>query len=504
MRKQYDEEQIRKACFKINEELPDKNAINRAFSTQYFNVEISEDFNRKDLQRITVNKCKFIDCNFYGVAATGSKFSKTEFSNCNLSGANFQYCYFNGVSFRRKTMFKGTNLSHSVFCNCIFDICTIIECTLFDCLFENCSFLAGDIRTSTWENSTLRACLFKDINLAHINMEYIKVEKPKMRNTILSPYQIPYIIGATIYLQNTADDVKVYTDNGIISKEKYCTLYETLAVFFYSHHEYFPLANISIALEQNNLAFEYIKSGIREACDYHDFRMVKHFCRLACSIDNFTHTQLKELYDLVTDISYKSNWDLNILHSYLLNIGEIRELLMNNVPHAERVEFLIKTNISKNDVQSVKDLYEKVNKIISTNCSNSHIDAVELRHNSPYEFYVVCVDMLPNILLLISAMYSAFSMGNKFISICKNYEELRRVHQQNDLYQYEKEEKELDIKLKKKQLEQLEQYSPAKTSSNIFVVNEIEHNIKCSSLDVAQDLSPEYLHFKYKRDTPEY
>lgn len=108
--------------------------------------------------------------------------------------------------------------------------------------------------------------------------------------------------------------------------------------------------------------------------------------------------------------------------------------------------------------------------------------------------------MLPNILLLISTMYSALVIGGKAIDLCKNLEELRRVHQQNQFYQYEKEEKELDIKIKKKQLEQIEKQSSQKKLPDIYMVDEIEHNIKCSSLDIAQNIAPEYLHFKYKKN----
>lgn len=503
MKKLYEKEQVQQACAKIKKILPDCDAIDKNFSSQYFNTEISQDFTRKDLKRITVNKCKFIESKFNGVAATGSKFLEVVFSKCDFSGANFQYCYFVNSSFVENSLIKGANFSHSVFIDCTFEASTIIECTLFDCLFENCAFIASNIRTNTLENSTMRNCKLRNIDLAHINLEYMQFDAIKMENVILPPYQIPYIIGATNYIKNTVDNVQIYTDNGSITCQEYCSLYNDLAVFFYSHGEYFPLSNIFIALGKHDLAYECIRLGIQEACDYFDFRMVKHFCRLACSNDSFSHTQLKEMYDLVTDLSYNSDWDLNTLHSYLLNIGEIRELLLNNVSHAQRVEFLIKTNIQKDDLSAVNNLYKQVNEIIRDNCSNKHIDSIELRHNSPYEFYIVCVDMLPNILMFIGAMYSILAASNKFVDIYKNFEETRRVHQQNEFYKYELEEKKLDIEIKKKQLEQMQEQSLAKKTSGIYMVNEIEHSIKCNTLDVAKNIAPEYLHFKYSKSVPE-
>ncbi len=503
MKTLYENEQMEQACKKIKEMLPDSDAIDQTGSSQYSNTEISHDFTRKDLKRIIVSKCKFIDSKFNGAAATGSKFSNTIFLNCDFSGANFQYCYFLKSSFTEKSLARGTNFSHSVFIDCTFHTSTIIECTLFDCLFENCTFLASTIRTDTLENTMMRNCKLERIDLAHINLDYMQWESLKMKNVILPPYQIPYIIGAPCYIKNTVDDIKIYTDNGNIECQEYYALYDELAAFFYSHGEYFPLANIYIALDNHELAYECICLGIQEACDYYDFRMVKHFCKLACSNANFSHTQLKEIYDLITDISYNNSWDLNTLHSYLLNIGEIRELLLNNVSHAQRVEIVLKTNIQKDDLSAVNCLYKQINEILRDNCSNKHIDSVELRHNSPYEFYITCVDMLPNVLGVIGAMYSILVASNKFVNIYKNFEEARRVHQQNDFYKYELEEKKLDIQIKKEQLEQMTNQAFALKSSGIYMVNEIEHSIKCSNMDVAKNIAPEYLHYKYCKNLPE-
>ena len=171
MKTLYENEQMEQACKKIKEMLPDSDAIDQTGSSQYSNTEISHDFTRKDLKRIIVSKCKFIDSKFNGAAATGSKFSNTIFLNCDFSGANFQYCYFLKSSFTEKSLARGTNFSHSVFIDCTFHTSTIIECTLFDCLFENCTFLASTIRTDTLENTMMRNCKLERIDLAHINLD---------------------------------------------------------------------------------------------------------------------------------------------------------------------------------------------------------------------------------------------------------------------------------------------------------------------------------------------
>lgn len=487
----FSKEKVENANIKLTAFLSDNDVINDSSFLGGGNTKISADFTRKSLKRINVADIYFIKSKFKGSAGTGSKFTNTLFRSCNFNGANFQYCQFNNVTFDNKTIIKGANFSHSVFIGCHFDSITIIESTLYDCYFENCEFLNSTIRTNTLENTTMQNCSIKNIDLAHINLEYMKFENTTLENVILPPYQIPYIIGAPNYLKTTQDQIKVYTDNGDISIEEYRNMYEDLAAYFYDRKKYFPLANLLIASGKGQEAYECICLGIEEACDYFDFRMIKHYCRLACSNTEFTNLQLKNLFNHVVDLSYNNSWDINTLHFYMINIGEIKELLLNNSENKERVEFIVKTNIDKNDLVSVNELYNKINKIIRENCSTNHVDSIELRHNSPYELYITCIDNLPNILLFVSAMYSLFAVGSKGLDFLKKIEDTIRVHQQNKLFKYELEEKKLEIELKKKELKQNE----SKLITTHSVV-ELEHYLKCSSIDIAKSITPEYLHNK--------
>lgn len=487
----FSKEKVDNANAKLIAFLSDKDVLNDSSFLGGGNTKISKNFTRKSLKRINVTDIHFIKSKFNGSAGTGSKFTNTVFRSCDFTGANFQYCQFNNVTFDTETIIKGANFSHSVFVGCHFDNITIIESTLYDCYFEKCTFFNSTIRTNTLENSTMQNCLIKNVDLAHINLEYMKFDNMTLENVILPPYQIPYIIGAPNYLQTTQDQIKVYTDNGVIPISEYRNMYEDLAAYFYARKKYFPLANLLIASNKGQEAYECISLGIEEACDYFDFRMIKHYCRLACSNTEFTNLQLKNLFNQVVDLSYNNSWDINTLHFYMINIGEIKELLLNNSENKERVEFIVKTNIDKNDLVSVNELYNQINQIIRENCSTNHVDSIELRHNSPYELYITCIDNLPNILLFVSAMYSLFAVGSKGLDFLKKIEDTIRVHQQNKLFKYELEEKKLDIELKKKELEQ----SESKLITTHSVV-ELEHYLKCSSIDIAKNITPEYLHNK--------
>ena len=493
----YDNSKTEKSILKIKSELPDKDVYNAQLFQNIFEQKISFDFTRKSLKRINVKKYTFECTSFKATAGTGSKFTETFFSNCNFTGANFQNCYFNKCVFNKNTQIKSANFSHSTFIECKFEKISIWQSTLFDCHFENCSFKSCNIYSDTTENSLLYNCRMKNIDLAHINLEYMEIQNTFMNNVKLPPYQVAYIIGAPMYIKNTDDKIFIYTDNGDIDKNAYNELYENLAFYYHSLQEYFPLSNILIALEQHEQALEYIRLGIQEACDYFDFRMIKHYCRLACSNSYFSPSNLTEIYNLITNLSYNNTWDLNTLHSYMLNIGSIRELLLNNSNESKQIiEFRIKTNIDKDNLETINRLYNQINMLIRDNCSEQHIDYIELRHNSPYELLITCIDTLPYILTFISSLYGVLAVGNKFLDIYKNIEDTKRIWQENHLYKYEVEEKKLNIQLK--QLE-LEEKLKKQKSSLVYIVTEIEHNIKCNTIDIAKTIKPDILHYKYQK-----
>lgn len=496
----YDKEYIKHSVEKVKTMLPDKDVFEQTLFQQFYNTKVSFNFKRKDLKRVNVKNTTFNNCSFESAAGTGSKFLNTEFSKCNFAGSNFQDCYFNACKFNNKTLIKGANFSNGVFVKCVFENIIIQKSTFFDCRFENCEFDSCEIYSDTTESSVLYNCRINNTNLAHLNIEYMQVKNVCLNDVTLPPYQVAYIIGAPTALLYHSEKIYIYTDEGIISCEKYCNLYEDLCMYYLDQKEYFPLANLLIALNRYGEAYEYIKLGIEKSCDYFDFRMLKHLCRLACFSEVFDSQQLKYLYTLITQLSYTSNWDLNTLHSYMLHIGTIREILLNS-SHDDKqcVEVLIKTDIHKDDLDLINELYNEINVIIREKCSAQHIDFIELRHNSPYELLVTCIDLLPDILTFLSTLYGVLSVGNKFVDIYKNVEETRRISQENSLYKYQKEQAQLEIQLKNIELQEKLKEKNRPKSSSIYMITEIEHNIRCSTIDTARTIAPDLLHYRYTK-----
>lgn len=502
MKESFTKKQIQDALKNLQEKLPDQDEENITLFQVANDADISCDYTRKSFKRVHVTNCRFNESKFIAAAGIGARFANVQFTNCDFSGSNFQYCYFSNTNFTNNTLIKGANFSHSIFTNCHFGHILIHESTFFDCQFQNCTFLTSNIRSVTFENSVFYNCTIIETDLSHLNLEFTHFSDVSMKEVTLSPYQIAYIIGAPAYLRATKDIVYIYTDKGKITALQYNNLIDDLIKYYYSQNEFFPLANIMISLSEYDKSMDYIQRGMRESFDYSDFRMVKHYCQLAISCSSFSHAQLKCLYELITDLSYRKGLNANELHSYFINIGEIRELLLNYVQNMERVEFVIKTNIDKDDLTGINDFYNKISDILKQYCSEGHIDSIELRHNSPYELLVTCIDSLPAILVLIPTMYSLLVVGGKALDVYQKFGEARKIHQQNSLYKFDKRLKELEI-MEKEQKLITKETGRKQSGTRIMLVSEIEHSIKCNKLNLVNDLPPEYLHYKYILDIPE-
>ncbi|MCM1267614.1 MAG: pentapeptide repeat-containing protein [Bacteroidales bacterium] len=498
MKNPYSKDKTQKSIQNLQQNLPDHDVQNASAFQIANGAKICHDYSRNSLKRINANDSCFHKSIFKSVAAVGSRFTNIHFQACDFSGSNFQYCNFDTVFFEDNSFATGANFSHSIFMDCSFTQIDVRECTFFDCQFYGCSFSSSNINSITLENSRFSHCYVFDIDLAHLNLEYIQIDETTMREVTLPPYQLAYIIGGPSYLFATDDPIFVYTDNGKISIDKYKESLDDLLAYYCVQNDFFPMANIMIGLNEYEKALTYIQDGIRSAFDYFDFRMVKHYCKLVISCSHFSHTQLKFLYDLITELSYKKDMGVKELHSYFINIGEIRELLLNTLDDKERVEFIIKTDIDKDDLEGINELYNKISKIIAANCSADHINSVELRHNSPYELLVTCIDTMPMILKLIPVIYSLLSISGKALDVWQKFENVINTHNQNAVFPYEKEIKRLEV-IKKEQDLEMQREDLKKDRPQVAAVSEIEHNIIYSDIFVADRIPPEYLHYKYTK-----
>jgi uncharacterized protein YjbI with pentapeptide repeats len=353
-----------------------KNSKGKIFNSNYYGA---------SLKRNYVIDAIFENADLTFVAFTGSKFENTKFINNKINGASFQFSEFIKTTFDTNKVINGNN-----FCQCHFYLCNFNKAkfkgnTFSQSTFEKTKFSKTIFNSVTFENSTFIECEFENIDLSQLNLDYILIKNCKMNDVVLPLYQMPYTIGGLQYILNTNDKIYINTDKGKKTILEYRNILYSLQPYFYEKREYFPLANIAFALNENELGKEYFNLGINQAISNFDFRLIKHYCRLAKYIgivdSNFSDNIIGKLNDFLIE----NKTDINQMNHYLLHIENIRELLFNQDENKRKVEIRLKTNISKNDKDKINELINEINYIVDKHKTNNDLFYLEIRHDSPWD-----------------------------------------------------------------------------------------------------------------------
>lgn len=370
---------------------------NRLFKLGY-GATYNGDYTRMSLKRTFLKECKFKNANFTNAAVTGSRFSNTDFIDCIISGANFQYCDFTGSTIKNfdcNLVMDTSNFSQSNFSNAKLIDINITACTFSQVLFERTLIQNCRIISSTFENSFFGTAYLRDLELRNINIDYADFSGVKMDNVVVPFSQIPYTFGGLSYLFSTSDNVwvssKINSSNRI-SVDEYKRVVPSLGIYYLSINEFFPLANIYIAVGNDEYALKAIVNGLLYSVNIRDFRMLKYYCKLATTNTRFTNDNLKYLYERISELLPVSDLTNSELHNYLIHFGEIRTMLLDNDYRKPSLEIIIKTNIDSDDAHRVGLLIRFINRILDEVGSLSKSSYIELRHQSPYEFLIRCID----------------------------------------------------------------------------------------------------------------
>lgn len=390
---------------------------NKVFTVAY-KAQYNDNYKGLGLKRSSLEKCNFNGADFTDAAVTGSRFINSYFKDCIISGANFQFCNFSGstlTSTNVSARIESSNFSQSNFSNTKIIDLKICGCTFSQVLFENAEIENCDISLCTFENSVFKNSSLKNLELTTINLDFVDFNDVRMDNVTLPFFQIPYTFGGLSYLFSTADEVWISSKKSIdkrISVDEYYGTMKELAIYYAYIKEYFPLANIYIAIGMNEKALPAIIKGAEDSIKISDFRMLKYFCKLAAT--NFPTQVLKQIYEQIEKHLPVHQLTNGQLHDYLIHIGEIRSMLLNNTLNKPMLEIGIKTNIEFHEETQLSLLVKCINRILSEIGSSTKSTYIELRHNSPYELLISCSDKVCFFLQIVAAIYNLFEAFEKF------------------------------------------------------------------------------------------
>lgn len=317
---------------------------------------INKDLTGAFLNHIILEDGNIERCNLSLAAVTGSIFKGSTFKNNLWDEPDFEFCEFSYCNFYNNTPIK-CSFNNSNFLQTYFHQIQFNSCTFTNTLFEECHFIGGTIEYSTLENSSFQDCYFVDIDLTNLNMDFVEFSNPHMRNVTFSLSQIPFMYGCLEYLLNTKDDVKISNrgNKAFSPKEFFRIVIPEMKKYFTETQQFFPLANIYLCLNEENLAIQSLKNGIANAVENKDFRMLKYYCYLIAKSKRFLPEVLHMFYNNICKLSPQGKSSLIEQRNYAKHIGEIKAILFQKTD-LPNLSIAWRTNLLSNDISKMSCL----------------------------------------------------------------------------------------------------------------------------------------------------
>jgi len=385
---------------------------------------IEQDYSNKTLNHMVLIDCRVLRTNFDYAAATGSIFKLCEFTDCSMYQPDFEFCSFYDCTIQTKapvlSSFNNCNFINVEFIGVVFE-----SCTFTGALFENCTFRGGAIKASTLENALFQNCSFFDMDLRHLNMDFVHLEQPHMVGTILPFSQLPYMFGCLHYLMTTEDSVKISSGaSKTINKEEYLEKAIPLLLQYWVDKSnlrpefYFPLSNYYIAKKDYANAITYLRQGLQSAVVKHDFRMIKFYCKLISESNLFDLNALHRFYEMIKRFGSVGSVQTPEMRSFMRNIGEIKTILFHSQKKPS-LSLRFKTNLFSSDFDKVSAVLGRLFSIAKMNeCLVPNAVEIVLSENSPLLIHVQVSGDEDNLLFLLPLLMQAAGVTADEINHC--------------------------------------------------------------------------------------
>lgn len=395
-----------------------------------FTLKHNCDLSETSLKRSIISNETFSKYNFSRSTLTGSVFKNTRFIDCNFDSAVAEFCDFYNCEFVQ-TLHSNTmlrfNFSNTNFINCKFTNIGLYTSSLTNALFKDVEFYCCNIDLASFENSVFENTKFFDMELRNLNIEFAEFKNIVCSRVTFQISQISYIFGALDYLLSTNDSSiwissEMSDNDKKISIQEFKELLPDLINYYKYLNEYFPLANIYIALKQYKEALKAIYNGIDTAAKNKDFRMLKFFCKLVVRNEWSSKTDRKNMYNYICNLDKKIKMTDAELHNYYLHFGDLRKLLLNNEENMPTLYYTIDSNIPENDFKKLSMTMESIDRIINHCKDEQSTHYIEIRHESPFTIMVVVIS---TVTIIQSICYCI----DKICSSVKNVQEVK-INQQ--------------------------------------------------------------------------
>lgn len=366
------------------------------------------------------SNCTFQDAFLNRVAGPGSIFSHINFKNTDLSRSDFQNCTLTFCTFENCNL-KSCNMSNCYISDTEWMDCDLQGFNLSGSYLKNCSIVHNETNPGNLGDCYFDNVYFKGHRLTNMNFEFSHFNAVTMEDVVLPFSQMPYIFGGLKYLLNTSDDIRISShinETNSISIEEYVEVLHDMIIFYSYKKEYFPLANILLALQYEEEAWHTVFEGIVSASNQRDFRMCKYFCELITSEGDITNKQMQSLYQaLIKNAPIQTLSDAQY-YEYSQYIPEIRALLLDNPNKQPHGTLMLTTNLTVSESEKISTLLFCLDTFVHLECCPLERPSIEITHNSPL---AAIIHLCGNPTIILAVIFFILTVISK---VCKVYNEI--------------------------------------------------------------------------------
>lgn len=397
---EYHTEDIVQALKELSDKFPDNRVNNnKSVGSSDNKTPIKKmEYVRTSMKRSNFKNVTYQTCKFLNVALTGSAFYSVGYIDCEIKGDSFVCCNFYDSSFinNTKNIFTGSNYSQSNFTRCTFANVIFESSSFLQTLFHKSLFRQTRFQGTTLEGAKFSGCTLEDVDMGGVNVEFIELLNTSLNNVIFPFYQFAYIIGAADYINSATDTVRFSTGEKEILMSEFVDQLDHLILYYYDKTDYFPMCNLLIAKGNSERAKETLLDGINISLHDMDFRMIRHFCRLAQRhnlLDEFT---IQRIIRKIENYLIEGDVPSECLNDCLIHFGEIRSILLSGNSNMVNLCLKIRTNVCKKNqdgVSYVNSLCNGLNDALSQNDWGQGGFQIAISNHSPFEIIidVVCL-----------------------------------------------------------------------------------------------------------------
>lgn len=392
------------------------------------------DFTDSALNRSRFYSCSFYKISFYRAAVTGSVFEKCKFINCNLDFADFEFCDFSDCEIKihkvEDCSFNNSNLTKCSIQNSNFE-----KCTFTNCFFDEVTLDKVNINFSTLESACFSKCMFKNIDWRNLNLEFVEFINPCMTNVILPSKQIPFMFGMLNYLDKTNDDVKISTNNSLVSINDYFeNEIPKLVDDFEKRKIKLPISNICFFGRDKdyNKGLDFLMREVNECSAGKDYRGIKFCCKLLsmCEIDE---RYLNKIYKYITSMGDSLEPQSTERKNFSRNIGEIRNMLYSK----RKPKFLLIRLKSNIGIESSERFANLIN-IFQNLAKPSHTEMLNVRFSLEYNSPLLIELKIEGDVSLFSLVLRSFMIiADIPVHDCQNYPAVSALVSQSEIHAHE-------------------------------------------------------------------